>query len=357
MPSLPGLHISDLSLRKILRRVHLENIKGGSGNIRGPVKMELRDTFNRKIDYIRVSVTDRCNLRCMYCVPASPPPCLKPSRILKTEKLLQFLRIARGHGLKKVRLTGGEPLLRKDITGLVRAIREIGVEDLSLTTNGQLLPLFAKRLKEAGLDRINISLDSMRPERYRQITGGGNLQNVYRAIEQAEGAGLTPVKINMIPIRGVNDDEVAEFAALSLKRRWHIRFIELMPVGREFDSSLFDGRRVTADEARAAIRTTGELIPIGRSGSSANYRLAGGAGTIGFISPMSYHFCDSCNRLRITAAGRIRPCLFSDYEADISAASGEGDMERLLLTSVLSKAKGSLLQKSIPCDAMSQVGG
>ncbi len=326
-----------------------------------PVKMELRDTFNRKIDYIRVSVTDRCNLRCMYCMPPSGPPrCLKPSRILKTEKLLQFLEVARKYGLKKVRITGGEPLLRKDITEIVRAIRDIGVEDLSLTTNGQLLPLFAGRLRAAGLDRVNVSMDSLRPERYREITGGGDLQNVLRAIELAEAAGLAPVKINMIPIRGVNDDEVLEFAALTLKKDWHVRFIELMPVGKKpaaRGASSLDGRRVTADELKAAIRAAGELFPMGRSGSSANFRLAGGRGVIGFISPMSDHFCDSCNRLRITAAGRIRPCLFSGCEVDIGAASSEKEMEQLLLYSVRSKEKGSLLQKGVPCGAMSQVGG
>ena len=320
--------------------------------------MELRDTFDRKIDYIRVSVTDRCNLRCIYCMPAgSPPRCVKPSRVLKTEKLLAFLKIAKKYGLRKIRLTGGEPLLRKDIVRLVRSIKEIGVEDVSLTSNGQLLPFFITDLKEAGLDRVNISMDSLRPERYKSITGGGRLREVWRAISLADKAGLAPVKINMVPIRGVNDDEIVEFARLTLERDWHVRFIELMPVGCE----KFDGRRVTAERARASILNsnfkTGGLVFLGRNGSSANYKLAGGKGVLGFISPMSEHFCDSCNRLRITAAGKIKPCLFSDYEADINAAADESELERLLLLSVSSKAKGSLLKKVVPCEAMSQVGG
>ncbi|MDA8387315.1 MAG: GTP 3',8-cyclase MoaA [Nitrospiraceae bacterium] len=327
--------------------------------------MELRDTFDRRIDYIRVSVTDRCNLRCVYCVPdGAPPRCLKPSPPLAAEKLIAFLKVAKRYGLRKVRLTGGEPLLRKDITRIVRAIKDIGVEDLGLTTNGQLLPLFARRLKRAGLDRVNISLDSLRPERYRRITGGGCLRNVYRAIESACGAGLAPVKVNVVLIRGINDDEIGEFAAIALERDWHIRFIELMPVrgkpmpaGRGFSS--LDGMRVTADEAKKSIcDAVGRLVPIGRSGSSDNYRFwAGGAGVIGFISPMSHHFCDSCNRLRITAAGKIRPCLFSDCELDLNAVSNENEMERLLLASVRGKAKGSLLKKAVPCEAMSLIGG
>ena len=330
--------------------------------------MELKDTFGRRIDYIRLSVTDRCNLRCIYCVPAgfsSRPRCLGPSGYLSPEKLFLFLKAARRYGIKKVRLTGGEPLLRPDITGLVRTIKDTGVEDLSLTTNGQLLSLYATRLKEAGLDRVNISLDSLRPGRYRRITGGC-LSPVLHAIEEAGRAGLSPVKINMVPIKGINDDEIAEFAAIAREKGKdvHVRFIELMPV-RNFNFNAAaspDGPRVTAEEAKRAVSRMGRLIPLGRSGSSDNYRLffpRGGAesGIIGFISPISNHFCDSCNRLRMTASGRIRPCLFSDYEVDINGASTEGEMERLLLFSVHGKKKGSLLQRAVPGEAMSLIGG
>ena len=321
------------------------------------VKMELKDTFDRRIDYIRLSVTDKCNLRCIYCVPAGARPrCLKPAGYLPAEKLFLFLKAAKRYGLKKVRLTGGEPLLRKDITGLVRAIRDIGVEDLSLTTNGQLLPFYARGLKEAGLDRVNISLDSLRSGRYRRITGGGSLQPVLRAIEGAVRAGLSPVKINMVPVRGINDDEIAEFAAMAARKDVHVRFIELMPVGDAAKTRDPGGLRVTAEEAKRAVSRLGRLIPLGRSGSSDNYTFPGG-GIIGFISPISDHFCDSCNRLRMTAAGRIRPCLFSDYEVDISGASNEGEMERLLLSSVHGKKKGSLLPGAVPGEAMSLIGG
>lgn len=323
------------------------------------MNMQLRDTFGRSIDYIRVSVTDRCNLRCIYCVPSGAhPSCLEAHGPMAAEKLLWFLKAAKKYGLRKVRLTGGEPLLRPDIAGLIRAIRDIGVEDLSLTTNGQLLTHSAVGLKDSGLDRVNISLDSLRPERYRRITGGGSLLPVLRAIGKARRCGLSPVKINMVPVKGINDDEIAGFAKLAADRDVHVRFIELMPVGRRGAAMKnFDRLRVTAEEAKKAASGAGRLIPLGRSGSSDNYRLSGGRGTIGFISPISDHFCDSCNRLRLTAAGRIRPCLFSDYEVDISGASNEDEMERLLLLSVHRKAKGSLLEGAVPGEAMSLIGG
>ena len=317
--------------------------------------MELRDSFGRKIDYIRLSVTDSCNLRCIYCNPGNASMCsLNPGKMPKFEKITRFLRVARKYGLKKVRLTGGEPLLRKDIVHLVREIKAIGIEDLSLTTNGLLLPFFATELKVAGLDRVNISLDSLNPDRYGSITGGGSLGDALRAIREAEKVFWpAPVKINMVPIKGVNGDEIRGFAQMTLENLFHVRFIELMPVG----GSAFEEMRITSGEAKDAISSMGGLLPLGRSGSSDNYALPGAKGVIGFISPMSGHLCDSCNRLRITSAGKIRPCLFSDHEQDLNTASTEDEMERLLLISVLSKEKGSLLKRAVQFDTMQQVGG
>ena len=317
--------------------------------------MKLKDTFGRTIDYIRLSVTDKCNLRCIYCVPGGVSRCsLRERGGLEFEKIISFLRVARKYGLKKVRITGGEPLLRKDIVRLVREIKRTGVEDLSLTTNGQLLSGMAMELKKAGLDRVNISLDSLRSGRYREITGGGSLASALQAITEAERVFWpAPVKINMVSIKGVNGDEIPDFARMTLERSFHVRFIELMPVG----GCNFDSLRIISGEAKKAVSSVGRLLPLGRTGSSDNYRLSDAKGVIGFISPMSEHFCDSCNRLRITSAGKIRPCLFSDHEEDLAPASTETEMEQLLLNSVLSKAKGSLLKKAIQSVTMQQIGG
>ena len=226
--------------------------------------MEFRDSFGRTIDYIRISVTDRCNLRCIYCMPREVPKCSKPSEVLDRDGIIGILRIARKYGLRKVRFTGGEPLLRQDIAEIVGAVKDLGVEDISLTTNGLLLPQMAGRLKEAGLDRVNISMDSMDPERYGRITGGGSLETVLRAIDEAGNAGLAPVKINVIPIRGVNEDEISSFAALTVEKPYHIRFIELMPVGNE----TFSGeRRITASQVLEHISAAGKTVPISLSPS------------------------------------------------------------------------------------------
>lgn len=317
-------------------------------------EMALRDSFNRKIEYARVSVTDRCNLRCCYCMPKGMPACAKPSDLLSREEIIRFLKVANRFGLSKIRLTGGEPLLRKDIVDIVRSVKGIGIGDVSLTTNGFLLPPLALDLKKAGLNRVNISLDTMYPDRYRIITGGGSLDKVFEAIHAAEQAGLAPVKINMVPIRGINDDEILSFAGLSFDKPYHVRFIELMPVGEEAWSKK---RRVTAFEVMRTISKMGELTPLGRSGSSDNYRLKGARGVIGFISPMSNHFCDRCNRIRITARGKLKTCLFSGNEVDLRGIDTEEELERILVLSVWNKPRGRLFQPALPLEAMSAIGG
>jgi len=317
--------------------------------------MKLIDPYNRKIDYLRISITDRCNLRCIYCMPWGVPRCAEKSELLTARTLLSFIKTARNYGLKKVRLTGGEPLLREDVLELVRGIKELGVEDLSLTTNGLLLDEKAPALKRAGLDRVNVSLDSMRPERLRALTGGGDVAKVFEAISRAEELGLAPVKINMVPIRGLNEDEILSFARLTLVKPYHVRFLELMPFR---NSPWKRDRLVKAHEAKALISSNlGRLKWKGQEGSSKNFALDGALGTLGFISPESDHFCSRCNRLRITAKGKLRPCLFSTEELEIKNSYSEEELEQILLEAVRRKPAGKKEATSLPFEAMSQIGG
>jgi cyclic pyranopterin phosphate synthase len=316
--------------------------------------MALRDRLGRRIDYIRVSLTERCNLRCIYCVPGGHPDCTHSPRELDQGLLLRFIRVALSYGLFKVRLTGGEPLLRHDIVQIVRGLKALGVRDLSLTTNGLLLPSLARPLREAGLDRVNISLDSLRPARYRSITGGGRLEAVFEALGKAQEVGLRPVKLNMVPIRGLNDDEVEEFARLTLRQPWHVRFIELMPLRR---GGWGKDRVVTAEEVLRRISSLGELEPLGAFGSSRNYRFKGGSGVVGLISPQSRHFCRHCNRLRLTASGRLRPCLFSPVEIQLRPHMTEQALRDLLQEAVGCKPPGKEASADIPAQSMRQLGG
>jgi len=317
--------------------------------------MDLLDPHKRKIDYLRISVTDRCNLRCIYCIPKGTSLCRKNSDVLGRDLILSFVRSALKHGVKKVRLTGGEPLLRPDIAPLVRGLKALGVQDVSLTTNGILLEKKLPALKKAGLDRVNLSLDTMRPERFRILTRGGAIGKPFRALELLEEAGLTPVKINVVPIRGINDDEIPSFAELTRTRPFHIRFIELMPIGNRAWSR---ERLIKSSEAMSIISSAlGPLEWKGQEGSSRNYALNGARGLIGFISPESDHFCGSCNRLRITAKGKLRPCLFSPFEIDITKARSEEELEKMLLQAVREKPAGRAADAPLPLASMSQIGG
>lgn len=317
--------------------------------------MELRDNFNRRIDYLRISVTDRCNLRCVYCVPGETRRCRETYSRLNFETTLRFLNAARKKGLRKVRLTGGEPLIRGDIVDMVREIKSLGIEDLSLTTNGVLLAEKAGMLKQAGLDRVNISLDSLNQVRFSEITGGGSLESVLHGIDVAETVGFDPIKINMVPIRGLNEGEIVNFAAMTLDKAVHIRFIELMPLGA---STWGANDRVTSDETMKMLSSAyGALTPCGDYGSSRNYRIDGFRGVVGLISPMSNHFCSSCNRLRLKSDGRIRPCLFSDEEFQINNEMSDDEIENMLKLAVRSKPEGRCSSTAIPTDTMAQIGG
>jgi cyclic pyranopterin phosphate synthase len=292
---------------------------------------------------LRISVTDRCNFRCLYCMPEEGVRWLPKEGILSFEQVVEIVRAAvEVHGIRRFKLTGGEPTVRHGIVELVRLLRRIdGVEDLSLTTNGMLLSDLARPLKDAGLDRVTVSLDSLRPERFRQITRTGDLAAVLRGIARCEEVGFARTKINCVTMRGTNDDEVVDFARLTLARAVTVRFIEYMPLG---DAAIQDTSRVAADEigpaggcgaqdrgnafiseaeVRARIESElGPLLPVDRSteagvGPAVVYRLAEGRGRIGFISAMSQPFCATCNRLRLTAEGVLRSCLFEGGEVDL----------------------------------------
>ncbi len=328
--------------------------------------MPYLDSFNRPISYLRISVTDRCNMRCMYCMPPEGVPSRSHEEILRYEEIELIVRAAASLGISKVRLTGGEPLVRLGFVELVRMLARIpGIDDLAMTTNGTLLARHAAELAEAGLKRVNVSLDTLKPERFRQITRQGDLVTVFEGIAAAREAGLVPLKVNTVVVRGLNDDEVVDFARLTLEDDWHVRFIELMPLGA--NTAWAGDGYVSIDEVRRRIEdAVGELMPakvgIG-NGPARYYRLPGALGTIGFISPISEHFCYQCNRLRLTADGRLRPCLLSDYEIDLRTPLRQGvgltEVRELLIRSIGAKPERHHLDESIAPRgrAMSEIGG
>jgi len=309
----------------------------------------LKDRFERTIDYMRISVTDRCNLRCIYCMPVGGLPPIEHKEILRYEEIAQIISTAARVGVKKIRITGGEPLVRRNIPHLVKLIREIGcIRDVSLTTNGILLERYADALAEAGLNRINVSLDSLRPDRYREITRGGDLKAVFRGLQAAEKAGLNPVKINMVPIRGVNDDEISDFSRMTLGSPYQVRFIEFMPFGLR--ETWATEKFIPSEEIRSVAEKIGTLRPVvmKKAGPARYFKYGGAAGVLGFISPLSNHFCGECNRLRLTADGKLRPCLFSETEIDIRSAlrsgASDAEIERLIRLSIEVKPEGHNMQ-------------
>ena len=303
------------------------------------------DSHNRLINYLRVSVTDRCNLRCVYCMPKEGLSLLGHADILRYEEILRIIKESAKMGITKVRITGGEPLVRRGIVDFFRSLHSIeGLDDISLTTNGILLHHYAESLSRAGMKRINISLDSLQPEKYASITRGGNLQDVLRGIEAVHTLGMAPIKINFVVVKGFNDDEVIEFARLAHAKPYHIRFIELMPLGSSYVHN--DGRYLSNDIVKARIEKNFPLTALqdnngGKGGPASLFRPAGGAGIIGFISPVSHHFCISCNRLRLTADGHLRACLLSDDETNlkesIRAGCSDRELQRLIKVTLDSK--------------------
>ena len=306
------------------------------------------DKYKREINYLRVSITDRCNLRCVYCMPKEGLSLIGHDDILKYEEMLRIVRIAQKLGIVKVRVTGGEPLVRRGVTDFLAELGRLGLEDISLTTNGILLEPFADPIRRAGVGRVNVSLDSLDPKRYAQITRGGDLSAVLRGLEQAERVGFSPIKINVVTVRGFNDDEAVPFARLTLEKPCEIRFIELMPIGGEKGS---DDKYISNDELMERIRRVGTLHPVesdrgGRNfgGPARRFRLDGARGIIGFISPISHNFCHACNRLRLTADGGLRACLMVDGEIDLKGPMRKGcsdeELEQLIHRAVMSKPRG-----------------
>jgi GTP 3',8-cyclase len=306
------------------------------------------DRYSRKIDYMRISVTDRCNFRCVYCMPTQGIPPLRHKDILRYEEIIRIVRVAVGSGLRRIRITGGEPLIRRDIVYLIESLKRIeGIRDLSLTTNGAFLAGLAESLSSAGLQRINVSLDSLQSERFAEITRGGELSSVLKGIDAAMKAGLSPLKINCVPIRGLNEDEIESFALMTLKQPFQVRFIEFMPLGK---GTAWTSRQfIPTEEIRSIVEKIGPLKPVtvGRSGPADYFAFEGAAGIIGFISPLSNHFCGECNRLRLTSDGKLRPCLFSESEIDLKPALrggiDDGEIARLLSLAVQLKPEGHKL--------------
>ena len=324
------------------------------------------DNNHRVINYLRLSVTDRCNLRCIYCMPEKGIRFMPHSEILTYEEILHIVSLSIQKGIRKVRLTGGEPLVRKGFISFLERLSKIeGLEEITLTTNGVLLKSLAADIKNCGISRINVSLDSLRPERFFRITGRDFFEQVWEGLEEAERVGFNPIKINVVAIKGVNDDEILDFAALTLKKPYHVRFIEIMPIG---DKNIWTAEKfISAKEIHNRIQTLGVLQPIGHNpldGPAERYALEGAKGEVGFIGALSNHFCDNCNRLRLTADGHLKGCLFSDQETDIKTPlrDGKGDSHllNLIRDTILNKPKDHGLLPSNPrkcVRAMNSIGG
>lgn len=347
---------------------------------RSPSKT-LNDLFARSISYLRISLTDRCNLRCFYCRTEEEAlgvlPKLRHVDLLSYEEILRVAKAAVSMGISKVRLTGGEPLLRRNVMAFIRDLSAIpGLDDIRITTNGLLLEKYAEELYQMGLRKVNISLDSLRPERVARITGQDCFDQVWASVRKVLALGFAPVKLNMVVMRHVNDDEVLDFARLSQKLPLQVRFIEFMPIGQS--SRWQNDALVTNDELMARLRARGELIPLQQQhhdGPARVFRLGAEAiGSIGFISPISNHFCKNCNRLRLTSAGGLRSCLLHDEEIDLRPllrrdnASDTDDtiLQEALLKAVRNKPEGHDLARKIQetranchnCQGlMSRIGG
>ncbi|MGM0602028.1 MAG: GTP 3',8-cyclase MoaA [Bacillota bacterium] len=319
---------------------------------------ELIDKFGRKINYLRISVTDRCNLRCIYCMPEDGIDDKGHSQILSYEDIIKIVRTGVELGIKKVRITGGEPLVRKGLDSLIYALSELGLEEITMTTNGVLLAKLGERLKKSGLDRVNISLDTLNKENYEKITRRDHFDDVKAGIEAALNLDLSPVKINVVVIKGFNDNEIDDFVELSRIKNLHIRFIEYMPLGLDISEEKF----YSSEKIKEYISKKYNLYSaeIEGSGPAKYYKVEGAKGSIGFISAISNNFCANCNRLRLTADGKIKPCLGNNIEVKIADRMSEDDIVNAYKKAVeLKPASHSLNfnQKSQFCRSMSQIGG
>lgn len=321
---------------------------------------ELYDGIGRHIDYLRVAVTDRCNFRCQYCMPTEGVEWIEHDDILRYEEILRIINAFASLGVTKVRITGGEPLVRKGLLPFIKEVTQIpGITEVGLTTNGSLLEEYASLLKEAGVGRVNVSLDTLQRERFMQLTGQDKLHQVLAGIRKAQEVGLTPVKINMVVMKGFNSDEVVDIAKLAMDHPYQIRFIEYMPF-RSGENYLF-----TADEIKEKLMEAGltNLIPQIKNSSPAKiYTIPDFQGTIGFISPVSEHFCHSCNRMRLTPDGCLKPCLLSNDEyslrEELRSGISDADLREKIKDIVWHKPKQHLLEQGKKSErGMSRIGG
>jgi GTP 3',8-cyclase len=326
----------------------------------------MEDGFGRRIEYLRISVTDKCNLRCVYCMPEEGLPWLRRDEILHYEEIASIVRVMAGMGLRRVRITGGEPLVRRDLPSLVRMIRAVPeIDDIALSTNAVLLPELADELRDAGVNRLNVSLDSLRADRVDAISRRpGSADAVFRGLEAAERVGFAPIKVNCVVMRGRNDDEVADFARITRERPWHVRFIEVMPTGENLGVSRDE--YVSADEILASVAAVGDLRPVAGppgNGPARYFAFDGAAGTVGVITPMSHNYCGTCNRMRLTADGQLRPCLFGDLHTNLRDPLRRGEpLEPLIRQTLRIKPERHWLVQGSDAGsgglaALSQVGG
>lgn len=328
------------------------------------IDMGLIDSYGRRINYLRLSVTDRCNLRCSYCMPAEGIPKLQHGEMLSYEDLYRVACESVALGIEKIRVTGGEPLVRKGLVQFMGRLADIsGLKELVLTTNGLLLGELAIPLRQAGVQRLNISLDSLKPGTFARITRGGDLRKVLDGIAAAEEAGFPPVKINMVVMKGINDDELLDFAALTIHKPYTVRFIEYMPTLRDKG---WNSQCMAGSEILERIGRHYSLLPLvgnEMAGPSRNFKISGAAGAIGIITPISGHFCDSCNRIRVTASGLLRGCLFADDGVDLKHllhGADNGPLRETLRQIVTGKPGRHHLAEDESAHgsvAMSQIGG
>lgn len=289
------------------------------------VEQQLKDHFERTVNYLRISVTDRCNLHCRYCAPSRPKQ-IDRAHLLTLEEIERLVRIGMDMGICKVRLTGGEPLMRNGLVDFIARLCNLeGLKDISMTTNGTLIARLGSRLRQAGLNRINISLDTLNAQKFRQMTGADQFTTVWEGIQTAAQLGFAPLKINTVVMKGFNDDEIEDLAALSLKYPFHMRFIEYMPIGTNPQAAA--GYFMPISQVQSRLSRMGRLIPVSAqrpAGPAVRYRFEGAPGEIGLIGSMSAHFCHFCNRLRLTAGGYLRPCLLADDQVNVIGTMRRG---------------------------------
>ena len=323
---------------------------------------------NRTINYLRISVTDRCNFRCKYCIPASPFTVIEHKKIARYEEILKITKLACELGITKVRITGGEPFVRKDIFSFLEQLCAIKcLNDISITTNGALLTRGKiEKLSLLGIKRLNFSLDTLDPEKFNRITGRDRFQRVWESIITSHELGISPVKINAVVLKGINDDEIVDLAALTLDFPFHIRFIEYMPMG---DSDVEKDQQMLTKEIKKKIESRfGKLTSVKQTandGPAKKFKIAKAQGIIGFITPISSHFCSDCNRLRLTSRGTLRPCVLNNYEKDILNPlrnnASDYELKKIILAALTKKPSfhglNDLSAKSIPISHMTSIGG